>query len=111
MGNELNKKEEYISMANQNAILLSFEGWIKYIEGFTKGIDTARTVDASAVMICIGEMLEYMNGLRKSLVSLLTHCENVLEENEILQEENVKLKKEIEELNTLKLECRNGKEM
>lgn len=111
MGNREQNKEEYTSMANNNAILLSFEGWIKYIEGFTKGLDTAKSVDASAVMICIGEMLEYMNGLRTKLVLLLTHCEKILEKNECLELENNKLKEEIKKLNTLKLEDKNGKDL
>lgn len=93
MGNKEDKEQEtYSSMVNNNTILLSFEGWIKYIEGFTRGLQTTKTVDAASVMDCVGEILEYMQTLRKNLLTLLTHCEGVMEKNELLEAENNELK-------------------
>lgn len=67
-------------------LLLSFDCWMKYVEGFTKGIQTTETVNSMAVMDCIGEVLEYMTRLRAQLVTLLSHCENILERNAQYQE-------------------------
>lgn len=86
------KKEEYSRMVNGNTILLSLEGWIKFVEGFTKGLNTTDKVSSSAVLDCIGEIMEYMISFRRNLVDLLVHCENVLEENEHLKSELEKLK-------------------
>ena len=94
------KQEDYSSMVNSNTILLNFEGWIKYVEGFSRGIQSAKTVEASQVMSCVGEILEYMKTLKKDLITILTHCEIVLEENEKLKQQE-----------TLKLEVKDGKEM
>ena len=41
---EIVEKEQYSSMVNHNSMLLSFEGWIKYIEGFSRGLQTTKTV-------------------------------------------------------------------
>lgn len=88
------KKEEenYSTMVNNNAILLSFEGWVKYVEGFSRGIGSSKTVESSLVLDCVGEILEYMQQLRKKLSALLTHCESILEQNELLQHENQELR-------------------
>ena len=107
MKKEKEQKEEYASIVNNNAILLSFEGWVKYVEGFTRGISSNKTVEAKLVLDCIGEILEYMQTLRKNLSALLNHCESVLEKQEILEEENNKLK----ELIQAKLEDKSGKNM
>ena len=104
-------KDDYSSMVNNNAILLSFEGWIKYIEGFIKGISTSKSVESNIVLDCVGEILEFMTTFKSSLMSLLLHCEQILERNEELIEENKELKKELEKLNAPKLEVKNGKEM
>ncbi len=84
-------REQYSSMVNHNTILLSFEGWIKYIEGFTRGLQTTKTVDASSVMDCIGEVLEYMQTLRVQVFEILQHCEGILEQNTILTQINKEL--------------------
>ena len=108
MGKEKQQQEEYSSMVNGNTILLSFEGWIKFIEGFTKGISTTKTVEASAVLDCVGEILEYMQTLRGNLFKLLEHCELALERSELLEQENLELKKMLEQP---KLEQKDGKEV
>lgn len=71
--------EEYSSMVNSNQMLLSFEGWIKYIEGFSRGLQTTKTVDAVTVFDCIGEIMEYMKSLKGQIITLLLHCEECLE--------------------------------
>ena len=103
MNNTENEQESYSSMVNSNAILLSFEGWIKYIEGFTRGLGSSKTVDSASVLDCVGEILEYMQTFRRQLATLLIHCEKCLEQNEVLERENAELKKQ--------LECKNGKEV
>lgn len=87
------EQEEYSSIVNANSMLLSFEGWVKFIEGFTKGISSTKTVESVVVLDCIGEILEYMTQLRGQLYNLLIHCEKVLEEDENLKIENEKLNK------------------
>lgn len=86
------KTDDYSTMVNNNAILLSFEGWVKYVEGFSRGIGSSKTVESSLVLDCVGEILEYMQTLRKKLSALLTHCESILEQNELLQHENQELR-------------------
>lgn len=104
---ENKQQEDYSSMVNNNTILLSFEGWIKYIEGFIRGISSSKTVDSNVVLDCVGEILEYMQTLRTNLLTLLQFCEEVLEKNEILEEENKKLKEVVQK----KIEVKNGKDM
>lgn len=88
MTKEYNKEnEDYSRMVNGNTILLSLEGWIKFVEGFSKGLQTTEKVSSSAVLDCIGEIMEYMTAFRKQLVTLFMHCEQVLEENEKLKEQ------------------------
>ena len=101
------KSEDYASIVNNNAILLSFEGWVKFVEGFTKGISSTKTVESKLVLDCIGEILEYMQTLRKNLSSLLGYCENILEKQEILEEENNQLKELIQK----RLEDKHGKDV
>lgn len=100
--------EEYNKMVNSNTILLSFEGWIKYIEGFTRGLQTTKMVDANSVMDCIGEVLEYMTQLRGQIMDILNHCENILEKNDELVKENEDLKLLVQQLTTPKLETTNN---
>ena len=88
--------EEYSSMVNHNTILLGFEGWIKYIEGFSRGLQTSKTVDSSQVMDVIGEIMEYMRTLKQDVLGLLQFCEHVLEEKE-QTESNIKLLQLIQE--------------
>ena len=66
----MGKKEEneYSSIVNSNNMLLSFEGWIKYIEGFSRGLQTTKTVDAMTVFDCIGEIMEYL--VKKNIVTI-----------------------------------------
>lgn len=106
MGKKEQEQENYSSMVNNNAMLLSFEGWIKYIEGFVRGLQATKTVDACTVMDCVGEILEYMTRMRNQLLGLLQHCESILEKNEELEKENKKLK-----LLLNGLEDKNGKEV
>ena len=96
----MGKKEEneYSSIVNSNNMLLSFEGWIKYIEGFSRGLQTTKTVDAMTVFDCIGEIMEYMKSLKNQLVTLLTHCEDVLEQEEICNSKISSLEKQITHL-------------
>ena len=100
--------EEYNKMVNSNTILLSFEGWIKYIEGFTRGLQTTKMVDANSVMDCIGEVLEYMTQLRGQIMEILTHCENVLEKNAKLEEDNEQLNLLLQQLQIPKLETEDN---
>lgn len=96
----MGKKEEneYSSIVNSNNMLLSFEGWIKYIEGFSRGLQTTKTVDAMTVFDCIGEIMEYMKSLKNQLVTLLTYCEDVLEQEEICNSKISSLEKQITHL-------------
>lgn len=96
----MGKKEEneYSSIVNSNNMLLSFEGWIKYIEGFSRGLQTTKTVDAMTVFDCIGEIMEYMKSLKNQLVTLLIHCEDVLEQEEICNTKISSLEKQITHL-------------
>jgi len=107
LNEEEKEQESYSCMVNNNTILLSFEGWIKYIEGFTRGLQTTKTVDSCSVMDCVGEVLEYMKTLRRHLTLLLQHAEQVLEQNELLQEEVDELRAALQ----AKLEKKNGKEV
>ena len=88
-------QEEYSEMVNSNTILLSFEGWIKYIEGFVRGIQTTDKVSSNVVMDCIGEVLEFMTQLRIQIQDILNYCEEVLEKNELLEQENEELRKQL----------------
>lgn len=81
MNKEMNQ-EQYSSMVNHNTILLSLEGWIKYIEGFTKGLQTTEMVNSAAVLDCVGEILEFMTSFKNQISKLLIHCEKILEEAE-----------------------------
>jgi hypothetical protein len=74
--------EDYSSLVNGSELLLTFEGWIKYVEGFTRGLQTTDKVNSAAVLDCVGEILEYMISLRGKLYSLLLHCETILQDNE-----------------------------
>ena len=80
------EREEYNKMVNGNTILFSLEGWIKYIEGFIKGLNTTDKVSSDAVLDCVGEILEYMTSFRSQLLSLLMHCEDILQKNAELEE-------------------------
>ena len=91
-------QESYSNMVNNNSILLSFEGWIKYVEGFTRGLSTTKTVDASSVLDVVGEILEYMNVLRINLTKLLIYCEKTLENNEKLETEKQLLEEQVKRL-------------
>ena len=73
------------SVILNNDMLLSLEGWLKYIEGFTKGIQSAEKVNSSLVLDCIGEILDYMVKLKMDLRCLLVYCEEILKENEELK--------------------------
>ena len=65
-----------------STMLLSFEGWIKYIEGFSRGLQTTKTVDATEVFDCVSEIMEYMKTLKNQIYDLLGHCEEVLEKED-----------------------------
>lgn len=70
----------------ENSILLSLECWTKYVEGFTKGLQTSEKVNSASVLDCIGEVLEFMTSFKKQLLDLFTYCESILEENEKLKQ-------------------------
>lgn len=95
---EKDNNEEYNSMVNTNTMLLSFEGWIKYIEGFSRGLQTTKTVDAGTVFDCIGEIMEYMKSLKGQIVDLLLHCEEILETKEKCDGKIKKFEKDLQEL-------------
>ena len=90
--------QEYNSMVNTNTMLLSFEGWIKYIEGFSRGLQTTKTVDALTVFDCIGEIMEYMKTLKGQIVDILIHCEESLEKSETVNEQYESLQDEVKQL-------------
>lgn len=99
MCKEKQKQEEQESnVINSNMILLSFEGWIKFITGFIRGIQSTPTVNSSVVMDCVGEVLEYMVKTKKDITKVLEYCETVLEDNEKLQQENTELRQSLEQL-------------
>lgn len=104
-------QETYSSMVNANSMLLSFEGWVKYIEGFTKGLSSTKQVDSVVVLDCVGEILEYMQQLRGQLYNLLVHCEKTLEKDEQLELKIKELEEQIKLLLQPKLGEINGKEM
>ena len=79
------QQEQYSNMVNTNTILLSFECWLKYIEGFTKGLEATEKVNSILVLDCIGEIMEGMRGIKQDVLRILQYCENILEENERLK--------------------------
>jgi hypothetical protein len=87
MNEEEKQVEDYSRMVNSNTILLSLEGWIKFVEGFTKGLQTTDKVSSIAVLDCVGEILEYMTSFKNDIIKLFQYCENILVENEKLREE------------------------
>jgi predicted nuclease with TOPRIM domain len=90
--------EEHNSMVNTNTMLLSFEGWIKYIEGFSRGLQTTKTVDAGMVFDCVGEIMEYMKQLKGQICQLLIHCEQQLIDAELKDTQSVQLQQQCEKL-------------
>lgn len=95
---ENNNEQELNSIVQSNTMLLSFEGWIKYIEGFSRGLQTTKTVDAVTVFDCIAEIMEYMKTLKTQIIGLLTYCEDVLEKEDICNSKIEKLEKQTSEL-------------
>lgn len=79
------QQEQYSNMVNSNTILLSFECWLKYIEGFTKGLEATDKVNSILVLDCIGEIMEGMRNIKQDVTHILQHCEMILEENEKLK--------------------------
>ena len=92
------KDNELNGMVQSSAMLLSFEGWIKYVEGFSRGLQTTKTVDAREVFDCVGEIMEYMKTLKSQLMELLIHCESVLEKEEEVDSKIVELEEQTKEL-------------
>jgi predicted nuclease with TOPRIM domain len=92
------KDQEINSMVQSSTMLLSFEGWIKYVEGFSRGLQTTKTVDAREVFDCVGEIMEYMKSLKGQIMELLLHCESVLEKEEIVDSKIVELEEQTREL-------------
>jgi len=131
------KEQDINSMVQSSTMLLSFEGWIKYIEGFSRGLQTTKTVDAAQVFDCVAEIMEYMKTLKGQIMDLLMYCESVLEKedvcnsnissfeeqvkelieenkelsikNEKLETENAELKQALEKLAETMKEKQNGK--
>ena len=85
---EIDKLQDSSVILN-NDMLLSLEGWLKFIEGFTKGIQSAEKVNSSLVLDCIGEILDYMVKLKVDLRGLLVYCEEILKENEELKAKEI----------------------
>lgn len=81
------QQEDYSRMVNGNTILLSLEGWIKFVEGFSKGLQTTEKVSSNAVLDCIGEIMEYMTSFRVQITNLFLYCEQILQENETLKQQ------------------------
>lgn len=81
-----NLAEEESKAINGNNLLLSLEGFIKYIEGLNKGIQAAASVNPQIVTDCIGEVLEYLVTAKNQFKTVLLACEEVLTENENLKE-------------------------
>jgi predicted nucleic acid-binding Zn-ribbon protein len=79
-------------------MLLYFEGWIKYIEGFSRGLQTTKTVDAGMVFDCVGEIMEYMKQLKGQICQLLIHCEQQLIDAELKDTQSVQLQQQCEKL-------------
>lgn len=79
-----------------NSLLLEFEGFIKYIEGLNKGMQSASSLKAVVATDCIGEVLEYLTHLRTDIHKLFQQCEAILTENENLKSDNTRLKKVVE---------------
>lgn len=90
--------EEHNSMVNTNTMLLSFEGWIKYIEGFSRGLQTTKTVDAGMVFDCVGEIMEYMKQLKGQICQLLMYCEQQLIDAELKDTHSTQLQQQCEKL-------------
>lgn len=95
---EHEKEQNLNSIVQSSTMLLTFEGWIKYIEGFSRGLQTTKSVDSAQVFDCIAEIMEYMKTLKNQLVELLVHCEQVLEEQDVCNEKINNLQQEITEL-------------
>lgn len=95
MDNKLTPEESQAIYGN--SLLLAFEGFIKYIEGLNKGLQSASTINAKMATDCIGEILEYLAKLRVDVHNLFKQCELGLADNEKLIEENKKLKKKLED--------------
>jgi len=92
------KDQELNSIVQSSTMLLTFEGWIKYVEGFSRGLQTTKTVDAREVFDCVGEIMEYMKTLKSQLMELLIHCESVLEKEEEVDSKIVELEEQTREL-------------
>ena len=92
---ELDKQELYAEMVNHNTILLKFGGWIQYIEGLARGLETAKSIDPSSVLECIGEIMEYMKTLKRDIMDILAYCETVLEKEERLNALEEKLNQHV----------------
>ena len=92
------ENEIEVKVITGEEIILSFEQWLKFIEGFLKGIESSSTLSSPVVLDCIGEIMEYMRNAKCSISQLFSHCEQVLQENDKLQEEIQQLKEENEQL-------------
>lgn len=94
----MDDKEKESKAINGNSLLLSLEGFIKYIEGLNKGIQAAASVNPQIVTECIGEVLEYMVVMKNDLKSVLLVCEDILEQDETLKDKLTKAEQTIEDL-------------
>ena len=92
------KDQEINSMVQSSTMLLSFEGWIKYIEGFSRGLQSTKTVDSSLVFDCICEIMEYMKSIKGQMTDLLVYCESVLEKEEIVNSKIMELEEQTKDL-------------
>ena len=95
-------------------MLDKFNGWIKYIEGFMKGIEASKEVKIETFNTCINEIFEGMTQTRNELNAILEHCNDILIKEEELTsllnqtENDLKLKtEEVDRLNTELTNLRN----
>ena len=84
--------------------------YIKYIEGFSRGLQTTKTVDAGSVLDCVGEIMEYMKTLKGDILDLLQHCENIMEQHDEVMEQNKVLLQEIEQIKLIPVKDKENKE-
>lgn len=91
-------EETEVKVITGEEIILSFEQWLKFIEGFLRGIESSSTLSSAVVLDCIGEIMEYMRNAKCSVSQLFSHCEAVLRDNESLTTEIEELKQENEDL-------------
>lgn len=90
--------EEESKAINGNSLLLSLEGFIKFVEGLNRGIQSASSINPQIVLESIGEVLEYLVTTKTHLRILLTAFDGILEQKEQLQKRVDELEQQVIEL-------------